>query len=191
MKLRFRVGSKQGSKEARKNGDIEALADAMRALKNIKNSNWHGTWFGWLYVIVMKLRFVVKNQTDERADGRTNGDIEALADARRALEKCWKIVIKGSTALDSFVCWMFDMCIFFFVFFSNYHQHMLEIVGHSYTVKLKCRFLYSVRLVNPIPIIRNDKLRDLHDYNFLSVHRQSFPNLISCVIVNQIENLFR
>ena len=30
MKLRFRVGSKQ----ARKNGDIEALADAMRALKN-------------------------------------------------------------------------------------------------------------------------------------------------------------
>jgi hypothetical protein len=31
---------------------------------------------------VMNLRFVVKNQTD----GRTNGDIEALADARRALE---------------------------------------------------------------------------------------------------------
>jgi hypothetical protein len=30
MKLRFGVGSKQG----RKNGDIEALADAMRALKN-------------------------------------------------------------------------------------------------------------------------------------------------------------
>ena len=31
----------------------------------------------------MKLRFVVKFGTDER----TNGDIEALADARRALEK--------------------------------------------------------------------------------------------------------
>ena len=27
-------GSKQASKEERKNGDIEALADAMRALKN-------------------------------------------------------------------------------------------------------------------------------------------------------------
>ena len=35
---------------------------------------------------VMKLRFVVKNQTDERTNGRTNGDIEALADAGRALE---------------------------------------------------------------------------------------------------------
>ena len=35
MKLRFRVGSKEASKEARKNGDIEALADAMRALKKI------------------------------------------------------------------------------------------------------------------------------------------------------------
>ena len=34
MKLRFRVGRKQASKEGRKNGDIEALADAMRALKN-------------------------------------------------------------------------------------------------------------------------------------------------------------
>ena len=34
MKLRFRVGRKEGSKQARKNGDIEALADAMRALKN-------------------------------------------------------------------------------------------------------------------------------------------------------------
>ena len=33
MKLRFGVGSKQASKQARKNGDIEALADAMRALK--------------------------------------------------------------------------------------------------------------------------------------------------------------
>ena len=33
MKLRFRVGRKQARKEARKNGDIEALADAMRALK--------------------------------------------------------------------------------------------------------------------------------------------------------------
>ena len=33
MKLRFRVGRKEGSKQARKNGDIEALADAMRALK--------------------------------------------------------------------------------------------------------------------------------------------------------------
>ena len=31
---------------------------------------------------VMKLRFGIKNQTDER----TNGDIEALADARRALK---------------------------------------------------------------------------------------------------------
>ena len=31
MKLRFGVGSKQG----RKNGDIEALADAMQALKKI------------------------------------------------------------------------------------------------------------------------------------------------------------
>ena len=31
----------------------------------------------------MKLRFVVKNHTDKR----TNGDIEALADAKRALEK--------------------------------------------------------------------------------------------------------
>ena len=37
MKLRFRVGRKEGSKQARKNGDIEALADAMRALKN---SHW-------------------------------------------------------------------------------------------------------------------------------------------------------
>ena len=38
MKLRFRVGrkeaSKQARKEGRKNGDIEALADAMQALKN-------------------------------------------------------------------------------------------------------------------------------------------------------------
>ena len=34
MKLRFRVGRKEASKEGRKNGDIEALADAMRALKN-------------------------------------------------------------------------------------------------------------------------------------------------------------
>ena len=32
---------------------------------------------------IKKLRFVVKNQTN----GRTNGDIEALADARRALKK--------------------------------------------------------------------------------------------------------
>ena len=31
----------------------------------------------------MKLRFVIKNQTNER----TNGDIEVLADARRALKK--------------------------------------------------------------------------------------------------------
>ena len=40
MKLRFRVGRKEGrkegSKQARKNGDIEALADAMRALKKKK-----------------------------------------------------------------------------------------------------------------------------------------------------------
>ena len=36
---------------------------------------------------VMKLRFVIKNQTDERTNERTNGDIEALADARRALKK--------------------------------------------------------------------------------------------------------
>ena len=35
MKLRFRVGRKQASKEGRKNGDIEALADAMQALKNV------------------------------------------------------------------------------------------------------------------------------------------------------------
>ena len=33
---------------------------------------------------VMKLRFVIKNQTDEQTNGRTNGDIEALADAMRA-----------------------------------------------------------------------------------------------------------
>ena len=33
MKLRFRVGSKEARKEGRKNGDIEALADAIRALK--------------------------------------------------------------------------------------------------------------------------------------------------------------
>ena len=33
MKLRFRVGNKEGSKQGRKNRDIEALADAMRALK--------------------------------------------------------------------------------------------------------------------------------------------------------------
>ena len=33
MKLRFGVGSKEARKEGRKNGDIEALADAMRALK--------------------------------------------------------------------------------------------------------------------------------------------------------------
>ena len=33
----------QGRKEGRKNGYIETLADAMRALKNIKNSNWNGT----------------------------------------------------------------------------------------------------------------------------------------------------
>ena len=39
MKLRFRVGRKEGSKQARKNGDIEALADAMRALKN-KEKHW-------------------------------------------------------------------------------------------------------------------------------------------------------
>ena len=37
MKLRFRVGSK----EARKNGDIEALADAMRALKK-----WRSKYLG-------------------------------------------------------------------------------------------------------------------------------------------------
>ena len=41
MKLRFRVGrkegSKQASKQARKNGDIEVLADAMRALKKGAN----------------------------------------------------------------------------------------------------------------------------------------------------------
>ena len=36
MKLRFRVGRKQARKEARKNGDIKALADAMRALKKDK-----------------------------------------------------------------------------------------------------------------------------------------------------------
>ena len=41
MKLRFWVGSKQG----RKNGDIEALADAMRALKNI------GDEFTHLYIV--------------------------------------------------------------------------------------------------------------------------------------------
>jgi hypothetical protein len=35
----------------------------------------------------MKLRFGIKNQTDGRTDERTNGDIEALADARRALKK--------------------------------------------------------------------------------------------------------
>ena len=35
---------------------------------------------------VMILRFVVKNQTDGRTDERTNGDIEALADAMRVLE---------------------------------------------------------------------------------------------------------
>ena len=35
MKLRFRVGSKEGSKQGRKNRDIEALADAMRALKKL------------------------------------------------------------------------------------------------------------------------------------------------------------
>ena len=35
----------------------------------------------------MKLRFGIKNQTDERTNGRTNGDIEVLADARRALKK--------------------------------------------------------------------------------------------------------
>ena len=33
MKLRFRVGRTEGRKDGRKNGDIEALADAMRALK--------------------------------------------------------------------------------------------------------------------------------------------------------------
>ena len=38
MKLRFRVGSKEARKEGRKNGDIEALADAMRALKKIGKS---------------------------------------------------------------------------------------------------------------------------------------------------------
>ena len=35
----------------------------------------------------MKLRFGIKNQTDGRTNERTNGDIEALADSRRALEK--------------------------------------------------------------------------------------------------------
>ena len=35
----------------------------------------------------MKLRFRIKNQTDGRTNERTNGDIEALADARRALKK--------------------------------------------------------------------------------------------------------
>ena len=40
MKLRFRVGRKQARKEARKNGDIEALADAMRALKNIDRTKY-------------------------------------------------------------------------------------------------------------------------------------------------------
>ena len=34
MILRFGVGSKEARKQGRKNGDIEALADAMRALKN-------------------------------------------------------------------------------------------------------------------------------------------------------------
>ena len=34
MKLRFGVGCK----EAQKNGDIEALADAMRALKKVHNT---------------------------------------------------------------------------------------------------------------------------------------------------------
>ena len=38
----------------------------------------------------MKLRFVVKNHTDERTDG----DVEALADDRRALENRDKISIK-------------------------------------------------------------------------------------------------
>ena len=33
MKLRFRVGRKEASKQGRKNEDIDALADAMRALK--------------------------------------------------------------------------------------------------------------------------------------------------------------
>ena len=36
MNLRFRVGSKEARKQGRKNGDIEALADAMRALKKLE-----------------------------------------------------------------------------------------------------------------------------------------------------------
>ena len=54
----------------------------------------------------MKLRFVVKNHTD----GRTNGDIEALADARQVLEKSTILTIK-----DIFLCQKLTE---FFSFFS-------------------------------------------------------------------------
>ena len=51
MKLRFRVGRKEASKQGRKNGDIEALADAMRALKNC---NLHMKVANWLFVFVSR-----------------------------------------------------------------------------------------------------------------------------------------
>ena len=40
MKLRFRVGRTDGRTHGRTNGDIEALADAMRALKNCEISRY-------------------------------------------------------------------------------------------------------------------------------------------------------
>ena len=51
MKLRFRVGRKEASKQARKNGDIEALADAMRALKKVHPKFFQNPFLGCPWVV--------------------------------------------------------------------------------------------------------------------------------------------